>query len=98
MKKILLILAIIFSLVAVTANAATYSDWAKEDILKAQYGGVLSAEQMQQDLTQPIKRSDIAMLAVKTYINVKGYSMSDVDSHFTDTNGKDNTFAPSCVK
>lgn len=85
MKKILLILAIIFSLVAVTANAATYSDWAKEDILKAQYGGVLSAEQMQQDLTQPIKRSDIAMLAVKTYINVKGYSMSDVDSHFTDT-------------
>lgn len=84
MKKILLTLTLIFT-VATTVNAATYSDWAEEDIIKAQTGGIISYEQMQSDLTQPIKRSDIAMLAVKTYINVKGYEMGDVASHFTDT-------------
>lgn len=85
MKKILLTLTLIFTVLTATVNAATYSDWAEADIIKAQTGGILSSEQMQGDLTQPIKRSDIAMLAVKTYINVKGYEMGDVASHFTDT-------------
>lgn len=85
MKKILLTLTIIFAVIATSVNAATYSDWAEEDIIKAQTGGILSQEQLQGDLTQPIKRSDIAMLAVKTYINVKGYEMGDMASHFTDT-------------
>ena len=85
MKKILLILTLVFSLAVTTVSAANYSDWAEEDIIKAQNGGIISQAQMQGDLTQPIKRSDIAMLAVKTYINVKGYDISNMDSHFTDT-------------
>ena len=85
MKKILLILTLVFSIAVTTASAANYSDWAEEDIIKAQTGGIISQAQMQGDLTQPIKRSDIAMLAVKTYINVKGYDISNMDSHFTDT-------------
>ena len=86
MKKILLILTLVFSIAVTTASAANYSDWAEEDIIKAQNGGIISQAQMQGDLTQPIKRSDIAMLAVKTYINLKGYDISNMDSHFTDTN------------
>ena len=85
MKKILLVLMLIISVLATTVNAAKYSDWAEEDVIKAQMGGIITREQLDDDLTQPIKRSDIAMLAVKTYINVKGYNMGDVDSHFTDT-------------
>lgn len=85
MKKILMTLMLILAVFTATVNAATYSDWAEEDIMKAQTGGIISREQMQGDLTQPIKRSDIAMLAVKTYINVRGYEIGDVTSHFTDT-------------
>ncbi|MBQ3124925.1 MAG: M15 family metallopeptidase [Clostridia bacterium] len=85
MKKILMTLMLILAVFTATVNAATYSDWAEEDIMKAQTGGILNSEQMQYDMTQPIKRSDIAMLAVKTYINVRGYKIGDVTSHFTDT-------------
>ena len=85
MKKILLILGLILSMSFSVVNAATYSDWAKDNIERAKATGILTTAQLSGDFTQPITRVDIATLAVKAYINVTGYTIDDIDSHFTDT-------------
>ena len=84
MKKTLVICGLIFTIFT-SAVGASYSSWAEPEIKIAESGGIITASQLLEDLTQPITRSDIAMLAVKAYINTKGYEMSDMDSHFTDT-------------
>lgn len=83
-KKILVAVILIFAFVGVSANAS-YSEWATADIQKARSGGILTTSQLNGDLTQPISRNDIAMIAVKACINVMGYEMGDMQSHFTDT-------------
>lgn len=84
MKKTLLICGLIFSIFTSLVNAS-YSSWAEPEINIAQSGGIITASQLSEDLTQPITRSDIATLAVKAYINTTGYEMSEMESHFTDT-------------
>ena len=85
MKKTILLLSLIFTLLISSVSTKAYNGWASEYISEAQAGGILSTAQINSDLTAPITRADIAMLAVKTYINVNGYDLSQTKSHFTDT-------------
>ena len=85
MKKKILFLSLIFTLLISSVSAEAYNGWASDYVSEAQSGGILTATQVNGDLTAPITRADIAMLAVKTYINVNGYDLSQTTSHFTDT-------------
>ncbi len=85
MKKIFLVFSIVFLLFSSSAYAVKYSDWAEENVLKAQSAGILAGDEGSGDLTLPITRNDIVTLAVKAYINVTDYEIGEVQSHFTDT-------------
>lgn len=84
MKKILTILTALFTALQISASAL-YGSWAAADIQTAYNGGILTDSQLTYDLSAPIPRNEIAMLAVKAYINIVGYDLENIDSHFTDT-------------
>ena len=73
-----------------TLAAYTASDWAKPEIEKAQNYGLIPNALKDADLTKPITRAEFAAIAIKTYENFTGTTVTPVATNpFTDTNDPD---------
>ena len=83
----ILALVLTLALVPVTATAYTASDWAKPEIEKAQSYGLIPDALKDADLTKPITRAEFAAIAIKTYENFTGTTVTPVATNpFVDTN------------
>ena len=87
-KTIALMLALIMTVAAFsfTAGAYTASDWAKEELAKAEEKSLIPESLKSEDLTKSITRAEFAAVSVLLYESVSGKKAEAVSVNpFTDT-------------
>ena len=90
MKKTLsLILALMMTVLTVNVfaeNTYTASDWAKEELKKAEEMNLIPETLLSEDLTKDITRQEFAAVSVKLYEKLSGEKAEEVkENPFTDT-------------
>ena len=88
MKKLVSFILVFVMLIPTVAFADyNVSDWAEDEVAKAEENALIPAEFEGFDLTQNITRAEFAAVAMKLFADIEGEELAYYDGEFTDIEG-----------